>query len=63
MKIKSTLLVLAIGGALIGIASVFPLWVPVGALLAPCTAIGALSAWLVDNDDRHAQEIRFRKAA
>jgi hypothetical protein len=63
MKIKSTLVVVAVGGALMAVTAVFPLWGPLAALMFPCTALGAFTAWLIENQGDTRQEFSQRWAA
>ena len=62
MKITSTLVVLAVGGALMGAASLSPVWSPIAALLLPCTGLGAFAAWLIENQDGVERQ-EMKKAA
>ena len=63
MKFKSTLVVLAVGGALMGITAPFANWVPLAALLFLSTLMGAFAAYLIENDDSIVGKVDRRKAA
>ena len=64
MKFKSTLVVLAVGGALMGVTAPFANWSPLAALLFLSTLMGAFAAHLIENDDSIVNgKVDRRKAA
>jgi hypothetical protein len=52
--VKTTVLVLLIGGALTAIMASSPVWSAVGALVALGTIFGAFTTWLVGDDIKAA---------